>query len=88
MFGRFDKDGDGKISKEEAPAEMWERLSKADDNADGLISKEELQKAYENMPGGGGRPPRPEGDRPPGGAPDKGKGGDNAGKPKRPEVEA
>ena len=36
IFGQFDKDGDDKLSKEEVSPEMWERLSKADKNADGL----------------------------------------------------
>lgn len=65
MFSRFDTDKDGKLSKTEVPAEMWDKLSKADDDADGLISKEELEKVYKARDGGGPRPEKkPEGDSP------------------------
>lgn len=61
MFSRYDTDKDGKLSKSEAPAELWERLSKADENADGLVSKEELESVFKRDGKGG-----------PGGAPGKG----------------
>ena len=32
---------------------MWERLSKADKNADGLVSKDELSEVYSDARGGG-----------------------------------
>lgn len=47
-FGRFDKDSDGKLSESEVPAEMWGKLRKADTDADGLVSKEELEKVYQD----------------------------------------
>jgi hypothetical protein len=44
---------------------MWDKLSKADDDADGLISKGELEKVYNARDGGGPRPDKkPEGDKP------------------------
>ena len=46
MFSRFDKDTDGKLSESEVPAEMWGKLRKADTDADGFVSKEELDKVY------------------------------------------
>lgn len=46
IFGKYDSDNDGKLSREEVPEEMWSRLSKADEDADGLVSKEELQSIY------------------------------------------
>ncbi len=56
MFPRYDVDKDGKLSKSEVPAEMWEKMSKADENADGLISREELEGAYGRREGGPGKP--------------------------------
>ncbi|MDF1659321.1 MAG: hypothetical protein P1U58_17020 [Verrucomicrobiales bacterium] len=47
IFSRFDKDSDGKIGESEVPAEMWGKLRKADTDADGLVSKEEMDKVYE-----------------------------------------
>jgi Ca2+-binding EF-hand superfamily protein len=46
LFSRYDKDGDGKIGEADVPAEMWSRLRKADADADGLVSKDELGKIY------------------------------------------
>lgn len=46
VFGRYDENKDGRIGESEVPAEMWSRLRKADTNADGLVSKEELEKVY------------------------------------------
>ena len=42
MFANADKNKDGKLSKDEVPAEMWERLSKLDKDSDGAVSKEEM----------------------------------------------
>lgn len=56
MFSRFDTDKDGKLAKSEVPAEMWEKLSQADENADGLVSKEELEGAYSKRAGNPGKP--------------------------------
>ncbi len=52
MFLRLDKNSDGFVEESEAPAEMWNRLSKADKNSDGKIDKAE---AAEGMRGMGDR---------------------------------
>jgi Ca2+-binding EF-hand superfamily protein len=56
MFSRYDADKDGKLSKSEVPAEMWEKLSKADENADGLVSEKELEGVYRRPGDGPGKP--------------------------------
>ena len=76
---RLDKDGDGKISKAEAPERMQQRFEMIDTNGDGSIDKSEqealLKKMLERGGKGGGR---------------DGKGGiDKQGqKPKRPGTDA
>lgn len=49
IFGKYDEDKDGKLSEAEVPAELWAKLSKADDNADGRVSQEELANVYSKM---------------------------------------
>jgi len=56
MLSRYDADKDGKLAKSEVPAEMWEKLSKADENADGLVSEKELQGAYRRSGEGPAKP--------------------------------
>jgi len=60
-MGALDKDGDGKISLDEAPGGMKDRFSKMDSNGDGFIDKAEMAKlrsgAGGGRPGGGGPPP-------------------------------
>jgi Ca2+-binding EF-hand superfamily protein len=51
MFDRFDKDNDGKLSKDEMPPPMAERLVMADTDEDGAISKDELQAAFRKLRG-------------------------------------
>lgn len=54
----LDKDGDGKISKDEAPGGMKDRFDSMDSNGDGFIDKAEqaaLIKRFQSG-GGGGRP--------------------------------
>ncbi len=53
----FDKNGDGKVTKDEMPNQMQERiLQRADTNGDGAIDKEEVKKFAEQMgQGRGGR---------------------------------
>lgn len=46
-----DRNGDGKISREEAPEQMLRRFNQIDANGDGFLDKEELQKAAERFPG-------------------------------------
>lgn len=55
----LDKDGDGKISKDEAPGGMKDRFDSMDTNGDGFIDKAEqaeLMKKFQGGGGGGGRP--------------------------------
>jgi Ca2+-binding EF-hand superfamily protein len=60
MFKRADKNNDGKISKDEVPAEAWERLGKLDKDNDGAVSKEEARAGGPGAggPGGSGGPGR------------------------------
>jgi len=68
----LDRDGDGKVTKDEMPEWMRERiLERADANGDGAIDKEEAEKMAEQFPRRGDGPPpsagrgeRPRGDRP------------------------
>lgn len=39
----LDKNGDKALSQDEVPAELWERLSKADGNGDGKVTKDEVK---------------------------------------------
>ncbi len=67
MLKRIDKDGDRKISKEEAPDRMRDNFDRIDANSDGFIEPRELLKMAEMMQG---NPPRPgEGSRPAEGTP-------------------
>lgn len=59
IFGKYDEDKDSKLSKEEVPEQLWARLLKADKNADGLVSKTELEGVYSKM-----RSSNPEKDKP------------------------
>ena len=43
ILGQLDKDGDGKISKDEAPARLKENFDKVDKDGDGFLSKEEIE---------------------------------------------
>ena len=59
---RFDKNGDGKISMEEAPPPMKANFSQHDTNGDGWIDAEEAKSLptpgrQGGGPGGGGQPP-------------------------------
>lgn len=57
----FDKNGDGKISLEEAPERLKENFGRLDANGDGQLEAKEFP---EEGPGAEGRGRRPEGDRP------------------------
>lgn len=63
IFGRLDKDGNGKIEKDEIPERMKENLGRVDGNSDGAVDLAEFEKVAQFF---GGR--RPEGA--PGGAPE------------------
>ena len=43
---------------------MWEKVSKADENADGLVSEQELQGAYRRRDGNPGNPADKPADKP------------------------
>lgn len=79
-FSQFDKDGDGKISKEEAPERMLQRFDQMDENGDGFFDKKEqddfLQRLRDRL--------RPGGPQRPGGRPDPGDGQGGSDQPKRP----
>jgi len=61
FFSRLDRNGDGKISKDEAPERMRENFARLDKDGDGFLSAEELRAASEQFgrPDGNGRPRRP-----------------------------
>lgn len=59
MFKRLDKNGDDKLSKDEAPEPMREHFDRVDANKDGLVEQSELQAMHQRM---GGQ--RPEGQAP------------------------
>ncbi|MBI1346775.1 hypothetical protein GC163_10860 [bacterium] len=71
FFARMDANGDGKISKDEAPERLKENFARMDKDSDGFITEAELRAGFE-----GARGPRP-------GQPE----GQNDGRPKRPEAE-
>ncbi|GAB4146587.1 MAG: hypothetical protein Tsb009_19370 [Planctomycetaceae bacterium] len=57
IFKNMDKNGDGKITKDEAPPQMASSFDKMDANKDGGIDQGELQKAFARMrKRSGGRP--------------------------------
>lgn len=61
LFDRFDGNGDGQLTSDEAPAPAWEHIAPADTNKDGAVSREELKTAKANGTvtlKGGGRGPR------------------------------
>ena len=63
-----DKNGDGKLTKDEVPERMQRMFDRVDANGDGAIDKAELEQMAQRFQGGGrqgsGRGGRPEGDRP------------------------
>lgn len=59
-----DKNGDGKISKEEAPDPLKDRFDRIDANGDGQLDVAELKTMFDRMREAGGR--RPDGGRPTG----------------------
>ena len=48
LLTRFDSNGDGKISLEEAPERIQNRFSTIDQNQDGTLSKEEIESHFQN----------------------------------------
>lgn len=86
-FDQLDKDGDGKLSREEAPERMRERFDQMDTNGDGFFDKEEqdafIELIRERVQRGGRVPPGEP--RRPGERPDPSEGEGESEKPKRPE---
>lgn len=72
----FDKNEDGKLTKDELPERMQGMIARGDTNGDGAIDKEELAKLVESLRERGDER-RPRGDRPDGRGPD----GRGAGRP-------
>lgn len=54
MVARLDKNGDGKIAKDEAPPPMQEHFDEIDANKDGFVEQAELQAAHARRQGQGG----------------------------------
>ena len=54
---QYDKDGDGKVTKEEAPEFMQSFFDRMDANGDGAIDRQEIESMRSRMGGGGpGKP--------------------------------
>ena len=53
---QYDKDGDEKVSKEEAPERMQGFFDRLDSDGDGFIDKKEIDAMRSRFSGGGGRP--------------------------------
>ena len=86
----FDKDEDGKISKEEAPDRLQERFDEVDTNSDGFLDKEEQAAMFEAFrrrfqQGQDRQPNRSNPNRPD--RPDPNAGQGRTDRPRRPPVE-
>lgn len=57
-FKRFDVDGDGKVSREEAPPNLKRNFQKLDTNGDGYLDPVELRKALEQFRSSGPKAPK------------------------------
>lgn len=64
LIKQFDKNGDGKISLEEAPERLKQNFARLDANGDGQIEANELPERGDFPAAGEGRGRRPDGDRP------------------------
>jgi collagen type III alpha len=51
---QFDQDGDGKVSKDEAPERMKDFFDRLDGNADGFIDSDEVAAMRQRAGGPGG----------------------------------
>jgi Ca2+-binding EF-hand superfamily protein len=48
---QFDKNGDGKLSRDELPERMQSMMEKGDTDKDGFLSKDEIRKLAQSQPG-------------------------------------
>ncbi len=81
FWKQLDKNGDGGISKEEAPDRMKENFDAIDTNKDGKIDQNEARAMMERRNGAGGRGPGE------GGRPGREPGADGERRPARPEAD-
>jgi len=44
MFERHDRNGDGRLTREELPNQVWEKMKRTDRNGDGAITREEMKR--------------------------------------------
>ena len=49
LFSKADKNGDGKLSKDEVPERMQTNFGRIDANGDGALTPEEFQKALSRL---------------------------------------
>ena len=76
MFEQHDADNDGKLSGDEIPERMQQKLARIDENSDGAIDRSEMEKSMAKMGDRAGKSRGAKGDK------------DGAGvKPKRPPTE-
>lgn len=54
-FKHFDKNGDGQLTADEVPEKIWAKISKADADGDGIVTKAELKAARKARKGRKGR---------------------------------
>jgi Ca2+-binding EF-hand superfamily protein len=54
LIERFDANKDGKLETDEVPERIADKLMRADADGDGVLTKDELEKAGQKLGGGGG----------------------------------
>jgi hypothetical protein len=59
-FASLDANGDGSLTEDEVPADVWEGLTQADADADGAVTLDELKAAAPEPPDGQKGPGSPE----------------------------
>jgi len=55
LFEKFDKNKDGSLTSDEVPEKAWARISKADADGDGAVTKAELREAFKKHRGKKGK---------------------------------
>lgn len=51
IFKHFDKNKDGSLTADEVPEKIWNKISRADANGDGAVTKAELRQARKDRRG-------------------------------------